>query len=294
MRKTTMAPASDLHPISAHFVTTHFVDEQYHEQHSQLVHSHADELELLYIMRGTGRYIVSGKEYPIGAGNLIICNAGAIHGEPSMQSHSLKSYCCVLNRLSLPGLPENNLIENSRNPVLFFSEDRDAVEHIFLALDELDQKDKALGSVCDLLANALLNLVYAKLRRRRETNERLHENNEEFIQHITRYLDEHYREPLTLQELGKQFFISQHYLSHIFKDETGLSPMKYVLYRKIGESQNLLMNTPLSIGEISHQLGFNDNCHFSTTFKKYIGLTPTQYRNHFRGSVGEELSGKEK
>ena len=111
-------------------------------------------------------------------------------------------------------------------------------------------------------------------------------NTEEFIQNIMQYLDTHYIEPLQLHELGTRFHISPFYLAHIFKAETGISMMKYVMCRKIGESQNLLMNTSLPIGIISERLGFNDHCHFSTTFKKYIGITPTQYRQHFRNSSG--------
>lgn len=94
---------------------------------------------------------------------------------------------------------------------------------------------------------------------------------------------------LHLPELGERFHISHYYPSRLFKAETGLSPMKYVMYRKIGESQNLLMNTELPIGTISDRMGFLDNCHFSTTFKKYIGLTPTQYRQHFQKSPYNRL-----
>ena len=61
------------------------------------------------------------------------------------------------------------------------------------------------------------------------------------------YLDEHYMEPIQLQSLGERFHISQFYLSHIFKAETGLSPMKYVMHRRIGQSQNLLMNTDMPV-----------------------------------------------
>ncbi len=269
--------------ISANFVTTHYVDEQYHQRHSQLLHRHEEVLELLYVMKGSGRYIVSGRKYEIGEGCLVICNEGVIHGEPRFQSYqSLTSYCCVLNRLQLPGLEENCLIAEGRNPVLYFTEEREALEHMFLALDNLDQRSPENRGICEMLANAILNLVYIKLCQRQEMNETVHENTEEFIQNIMDYMDEHYKEPLTLQDLGRHFYVSQYHLSHIFKDETGISPMKYMLNRKIGESQNLLMNTDRSIGEISFELGFNDNCHFSATFKKYIGLTPSQYRNHFQ------------
>lgn len=269
-------------PLRAQFVNTHFVDEKYHEQHSQLIHRHNDVLELLYIMKGEGQYIVAGREYIVQPGNLVICNAGVLHGETPFCKHTLQSYCCVLQGLALAGLPHNTLFPPRSNPVIFFSEERDAVEHILLALHQLNTMPGADWHVCNMLSDALLGIVAAKLHKRQQTNALFQKNNEEFIQNIMQFLDEHFMEPLCLPELGDRFHISHYYLSHIFKTETGLSPMKYVIYRKIGESQNLLMNTDLPIGAISEQLGFSDNCHFSAMFKKYIGLTPSQYRRHFQ------------
>lgn len=109
-----------------------------------------------------------------------------------------------------------------------------------------------------------------KLRRRQQPNALTRRNNEAFIGSVTDFLDRHFMELLTLQELGERFHISPYYLSHLFKDETSLSPMKYVIYRKIGESQRLLMNTKLSIGAVGERLGFGDNCHFSMNCKKTL------------------------
>lgn len=268
--------------LTAHFVNLHFVDEKYHEQHSQLLHKHENVLELFYVMKGNGQYFVGGREYIVQSGCLVICNAGVMHGEEPFRGHNMESYCCVMQGLSLQGMPENVLTKPSWNPILYFSDDREAVEHILLSLYDLHTRSTGNKEVCELLANALLSLVQEKLHRRLQSNATTERNNEEFLQSIMQYLDEHFMEPLHLQELGERFHISQYYLSHIFKEETGLSPMKYVMYRKIGESQNMLMNSNLPIGAISETLGFNDNCHFSTTFKKYVGLTPTQYRQHFR------------
>lgn len=267
---------------TAQFVGLHFVDEKYHEQHSQLLHKHEDVLELFYVMKGQGQYFVGGKEYIVQAGNLVICNAGVMHGEEPFQKHNMQSYCCVMQGVSLPGMLPNALTKPVWNPVLYFAEDRETVEHILLALSELYARQSSSAEICGLLANALMGIVYEKLCRRQQTNAVTERNNEEFIHSIMQYLDEHYMEPIQLQDLGERFHISHFYLSHIFKAETGLSPMKYVMHRKIGQSQNLLMNTDMPIGAISDTMGFNDNCHFSTTFKKYVGLTPSQYRQHFR------------
>jgi transcriptional regulator GlxA family with amidase domain len=76
-------------------------------------------------------------------------------------------------------------------------------------------------------------------------------------------------------------------LSHIFKEQTGYSPIKYASQLKIGEAQSLLMNTDRSVGSISEELGFGDNCHFNVMFKKYTNLSPTEYRRHFRKAQQE-------
>lgn len=274
----------DITALSAKFVNMHFVNEKYHKNHSQLIHRHDDVLELLYIMQGDGQYIVNGKAYLVQPGNLIICNAGVMHGEAPYLKHCAESYCLVLKDLYLPEFPPNTLSKPFDTPVYFFTEDRAEVEHILLALYAQHAHSTEAYTVCNLLANALLNIIYAKIVSRQKTGALAQKNDEEFIQSIIQFLDEHYQEPISLQELGKEFHISPSYLSHIFKTEIGLPPIKYLMNRKIGESQNLLMNTSLPISDISDSLGFNDSGHFSRTFKKYIGITPSEYRQYFRNS----------
>lgn len=267
---------------TATFITTTFVDEKYHERHSQLIHRHDGIVELLYVLQGTGSYIVSDHNYIVQPGNLVICNSGVLHGEPPFQNHNFQSYCCALTNIHLPNLPPNTLMDQSYHPVLFFSQDKEDIEHILLTLYSLSKQPDEYSSVRNLLANALLNMVYIKLQKRQQSTEFNFKGNDDFIQSITDYLDKHFMESISLQDLGNAFHMSHYYLSHIYKAETGLSPMKYVIYRRIGESQNLLMNTNMTIGAISEKLGFSDNCHFSSMFKKYVGTTPTQYRQHFQ------------
>ena len=97
------------------------------------------------------------------------------------------------------------------------------------------------------------------------------------------YLNEHYAENLSLDKISEHFFISKSNLSHYFKRETGLSPIQYIMQRRIGEAQSLLVETSQPIQEIEFRLGFNDSAHFSKMFKKYVGVTPNEYRKHFAG-----------
>ena len=104
---------------------------------------------------------------------------------------------------------------------------------------------------------------------------------ERLMYRITDYLNEHFAEPLTLRKISEAVFVSEAHLSHAFKKEVGLSPMQYVMQRRIGEAQSLLMETSQPIQDIGEELGFVSSAHFSKMFKKYVGITPKEYRGHF-------------
>lgn len=266
--------------LCAEFVKLHFVNEQYHYDHSQLIHTHNDILELLYIMSGEGRYIVNGREYTVRAGDLVVCNQGISHGESLAAHHHMQSYCCVFRGLTLPNLPPNTLIPISHTPIYHFTKDRSSYEHLLLALRDLTYNPQESPVVVQLLANTVLNLIFQNVALPQDSDTASF--NEDFIQSVVQYLDIHYAENFSLETLSQHYHISKSNLSRMFKKDVGVSPMQYILHRRIGEAQRLLMNSEESIGTIAEQLGFNDNCHFSRTFKKYIGVTPSEYRKHFR------------
>ncbi len=268
--------------ISGRFVTTHYVNEEYHRNHPQLMHTHEDVLELLYISEGNGSYAVNRRLYPVRAGNLIICNQGVLHGEVLVSNHEMESYCCVMDRVHLQGLPENTITAPGKNPVLYYSENERAVFHLMQALYEISHGEEADMLVCGRLGLCVLELVCARLRRGDESVDRRNPRVDEIISEVVDFLDQHYRDPITITEMQEQFHISKSYLSHLFKRETGMSMKQYILARRVGEAQNLLMNSGMSMGEICEYLGFGDNCHFSSTFRKIVGLSPTEYRNHFK------------
>jgi len=272
-------------PLTATFVNTHYVDTNFHRQHSQYLHQHQDEIELLYIKEGSGRYIVDVHEYDVKSGDIIICNANTLHGEALLNDNEMQSYCCVLKNLSLPQLPPNVLMDKKSNPVLSLSINKAVIEHIYLSLHFLNEQETEYEDECQMLANALLNLVYKEVSGKRVTRSPSSKKMEELVQHIMKYLDENYMEEISVQELAVKFHLDYYYLVHFFTRKTGVSPMKYVIQRRIGEAQNLLMNTEMGIGEICSKTGFTDSSYFSSMFKKYVGITPTKYRSYFENKT---------
>ena len=101
------------------------------------------------------------------------------------------------------------------------------------------------------------------------------------IMTITRYLQEHLNEDISLSILAEEFHLSAQYISQLFKSEIGVNFLTYLTNIRMERAKKLLLSTALSIGEISEQLGFGDYRVFTKVFKKSEGVTPSQYRRDF-------------
>ena len=98
---------------------------------------------------------------------------------------------------------------------------------------------------------------------------------------ITRYLQEHLSEDISLSVLSEEFHLSAQYISQLFKNEIGVNFLSYLTSIRMERAKKLLLSSSLSIGEISEQLGFGDYRVFTKVFKKAEGVTPSQYRRDF-------------
>lgn len=267
--------------VHAHFSTMHYVNSEFHSEHQQLIHCHKQDLELLYILSGSGNYTVAGRQWHVKRGNLIICRTGVMHGETPYTVNQMRSLCCVSNQISFDGFTMDQFIRYSEDPILHFTEDRSAFEHLLLALNDFAAKKEVYQDTCDRLCEVILQIVIEKLKNRHSTDAQLGDQKiDAFILAVTRWLDEHYMEEINLPKLGNKFHVSHYYLGHLFKQQTGYSPIQYVTQLKIGEAQKQLMNSDLPIGKIAEMLGFNDTSHFNTMFKKYIGISPSKFRQY--------------
>jgi len=114
---------------------------------------------------------------------------------------------------------------------------------------------------------------------------------------IQEYIDQHYNEPLTLQSIGEALHISPYYLCHVFKETIGYSPVQYLLRRRIGEAQTLLLQTDLPISQISEMVGYETQSYFNLQFTKHIGVSPKKYRQNslaVASPSGAEIKRKKK
>ena len=104
------------------------------------------------------------------------------------------------------------------------------------------------------------------------------------------YLSEHYMDKITLRDLAGKLFVSDSYLSKLFRQELGTSFTDYLNKSRVEHSIDLMQGTELSLLEISGMVGFEDQSYFTKVFKRITGETPRQYKSHLLNSKGAEES----
>lgn len=99
------------------------------------------------------------------------------------------------------------------------------------------------------------------------------------IQDITKYIDENFYDNIKIENLAKKAGYTCRHFRSLFTEKTGLPPSEYLLKKRLDCSKTLLMTTSQSIIEISHCCGFSSASQFSLLFKRWTGMTPSEFRN---------------
>lgn len=231
-------------------INSHFINEEHSSKHVFLPHAHKDYLELFFVYQGEGQYMVDGQYYNIRTGDIVIINAGLLHSKSCAFAKNLRSYSVGVCELALSGLPDNCLCKERQPPVVSCGLISEQVGEMFKLVYLLHSDKKHLGDICDCMTLSLILLIYEMLDSRSHNEAKKPRSSASATaDRIRNYLDEHYRESLTLSAIAHELNVNEYYLSHIFKNEFGIPPMQYVMRRRIGEAQSLLMDTSIPIGE---------------------------------------------
>ena len=95
---------------------------------------------------------------------------------------------------------------------------------------------------------------------------------------LFRFLDERYRETITLDDAARVMGMSKSHFIHFMKQVTGMSFVSYLNQFRVAKAQALMATTDKSLAEISHDVGFCDQSYFGQVFRKLLHTTPRDYR----------------
>lgn len=105
------------------------------------------------------------------------------------------------------------------------------------------------------------------------------------------WLEDKYKYQITLEDLSDSFQYSTKHLSRLVKNETGMSPIQYLIHVRIEKAKSMLKNTDAKLNEIARRVGYNDLFYFSNHFKKKVGMSPTEYKK-LHSKRQESINGK--
>ena len=116
-----------------------------------------------------------------------------------------------------------------------------------------------------------------------ETAQKIENNradkSESLIEKAENYIKQNYMKDISLDDISRYCNISSYYFSKLFKQETGENYVEYLSRVRIENAKKMLSDSESSIKEISYSVGFSDPNYFSRAFKKYEGVSPTEYKD---------------
>lgn len=243
------------------------------------MHMHEDKAEVVFITSGSGTHYIGGRQYFTKKGDILLYNAGVLHDETANPSGSMNVFCIAVSNLRIKGQGLNQFIPDNMGAVLHVGERY----HEFLNLFEMIHSHTINcsprgGEVSNYLIRTLIVMIYDLIDSKTSVVE-----TEQFAagQRVKDYIDQHYLEDINLNTIAQNLNMNQYYLAHLFKDMSGYSPMQYVIRRRIGEAQSMLINTNYPVTQIATMVGYNNSNHFHAAFVKMVGMTPYKYRKYW-------------
>ena len=265
----------DTHKINGKllYVTT----SKYEGDWSSFLHTHYFT-ELFYVVHGTGNFIVNNRTFAVKENDFVIVNPNVEHAETSLNSSPMEYIVLAIEDLSFNfGFEES---ENSYS-VYNYKTYRQEIEFYLQALlKEITVKELNYETVCQNLLEVLI------IKMMRHTNYSLSVASFRKINKecgtVKRYIDANYKQNVSLDTLAEISHMSKYYLIHSFQNFTGMSPINYLISKRIDESKALLEVADYSISQISDMVGFSSPSYFSQVFKKLVGTSPADYRKNIK------------
>ena len=232
--------------------------------------------ELFYVIEGNGQFLIENKTYPVSGNDLVIINPNVLHTELSLNASPLRYIVLGVEGLELKD--NSSEYENSNFRIINLNNIKD---NILLYLQNMLHEMEAQSPGHEIICQDLMEILIVLLGRQTNfstTFTPVNKKTSRLCGSTKRYIDNHYKETITLEVLAEQNHVSKYYLVHAFTQEFGISPINYLISRRIREAEHLLANTDLSLSTISSTAGFSSASYFAQIFKRQKGVTPREYR----------------
>ncbi|MGF9700389.1 AraC family transcriptional regulator [Paenibacillus sp. MABNR03] len=242
-------------------------------------HMHEDISEMVYVSDGEGIIKINEHPYTVKKGDLLVYNQGVIHEQCTSPVCPLSLYYCGIANIYSDGTHTKHLIPENASPYIQTKAYAGRIGELFeFIYEESSNQKTGYEKICEGLLDVLLVLVQRLV----QPNASKKQDSDHLAVRIKEYLDENYLQHLKLQDIAAHFHMNPYYLSHVFKHKYDDSPIRYIVYRRMGEAKRLLSTTDMKVSEIAHVLGYQNANYFTNLFTNTMGESPTQYKKNER------------
>lgn len=253
------------------------------------VNTHMHEfLEIVYIYNGSGEHCIDGQVFHVSQGDALFINLGQTH---TLLSGKMQYINCLLKpefirrglhhsgdwtalfSLSLFDSYDQDF-DHKRCVIRFDGEERLEVQSIFTFMER--EQEHAAPNYRAILSN-YMQVVLTKMLRVLKKEWGSTESQKLNLE-IMDYVNKNCYGALSLTKLAEKYFYNPAYLSAKFKEISGKNLSVYIREQRMKEAQRLLAETNVPVETIYPAVGYTEKGHFYSTFKKYTGMTPLQFR----------------
>lgn len=259
-----------------------YVFKKHFDAKSNLRYHCHDFASIIYVLSGNCTYNIEGFLYRVGKGDIILCNPQVMHGKVIEGSESVTELHIGFNNLCINNLPKDFIISSDSCPVINLPH----LEYdLYKCFNDMLLEQEKNEPGWDLMIKAnfmkLLVLILKGIHSAKGNEEHGNLNLETYdrqqvVSTIINFINENYMKEISLERISKNMYLSPVYISKIFKEETGDSPINYLIRIRLAKAREMLMEGNMSIKAVAKNVGYNDAYYFSKLYKKYFGHPPSR------------------
>ncbi len=227
---------------------------------STATHPASDFITFIYVLSGGCTYIINDIPYKVKKGDIVVCNPGSTHRKILNHGDEIMEFNVGFNNINLSCLPKNYLLAENEYPVIRLVK---YGKEISKCCEEMISEKEKNEPGFDLLLKSLSMKLISSDR-------------SSIVQSIIKFINENYMKEISLESISKNMYFSSVYISKIFKEETGDSPINYLIKVRLSKAKELLQQESISIKASAKSVGYHDAYYFSKLFKKYYGFSPSK------------------
>ncbi len=244
-------------------------------------HTHPGKIEITYFARGKQTFSVENERYTVTGGDVFIVYPDEVHGTNGEPREKSMMYWLIL---TVPGLDQRLFNFSSEETRQIFNSLLDLKSRHFAGTPNLKQILNEIITntleerlplrqvfIRNKLVEFLLNVIYCG-----DAGQEPPRQTEDIVR-ILSLIEQNIEERILVDDLADRVALSPSRLRMKFKEQIGIPISEFILRKKIDKSVEYLSTQDFSITEVAHELGFSSSQYYATTFKRYVGKSPTQF-----------------